>query len=228
MNTTFLLISALLLGAIAFQLWREYRKRRGIQEEFAKALRESVRKVLPHAKRSENDSLATHTYEGTWHDKLIQIRYITDTLATRKLPTLWLSCSILEPVPIKGVYDLMNRPAGLASFSNFHDLPFILTKPKGLYEQSELRSDYPDTPSALLPQACLHFMREPAAKEFIASPKGVRVVWTAAEADRVRYGVFRNADFIEGAADPELIENLFEDLERIYDILNQNAERTHD
>ena len=44
------------------------------------------------------------------------------------------------------------------------------------------------------------------AKELLITPNGVRIVWLLAEADRARYGVFRQAEFGDAKLDPALIE----------------------
>ena len=46
------------------------------------------------------------------------------------------------------------------------------------------------------------------AKELLITPNGVRIVWLLAEADRARYGVFRQAEFGDAGFDPALIESL--------------------
>ena len=40
------------------------------------------------------------------------------------------------------------------------------------------------------------------AKELLVTPNGVRFVWLLAEADRARYGVFRQAEFGDAALHP--------------------------
>ncbi|TIS83722.1 MAG: hypothetical protein E5W99_14865, partial [Mesorhizobium sp.] len=62
---------------------------------------------------------------------------------------------------------------------------------------------------------------ESRAKELLITPKGVRIVWLLAQADRARYGVFRQAAFGDARLDPTLIEKLLEAASSIRDAINQ-------
>ncbi len=53
---------------------------------------------------------------------------------------------------------------------------------------------------------------DPRAKELLITENGLRIVWLLAEAERARYGVFRQAEFgspqIEDAILQELLDRL--------------------
>lgn len=184
--------------AVVFVVYRialDWRRRKALRQRQRSGFERTAREVLSECRKSPKDSLSVQTYEGTWRDQLVQIKFISDNLATRKLPVLWLAVSILERTTLPGRYDLMNRPAGLASFSNFHDLPYVLAKPDGTIDQCEARSDRADFPVERIRGEHLGFMAHPRAKELLASTNGVRLVWLLREADRARYGVFREADY---------------------------------
>ena len=63
---------------------------------------------------------------------------------------------------------------------------------------------------------------EGRAKELLITPNGVRIVWLLAEAERARYGVFRQAAFGEAQIDPALIERLLASLSALRDAINQS------
>ncbi len=221
MNAISLTIFWFFLAVIVWILWRDSQKRIARKKAFDAHLLELASSVLEDVKRSPKDGFGTYSFEGKWRDEHVQIRFIIDNLAVRKLPVLWLSLSMFGKTGLDGVYDLMNRPAGLNSFSNFSELPFVLSLPEGFAGQVELRSDHSHMGSDIVPAGRLHFMHEPHAKEFLATPKGVRLVWTLQEADRVRYGVMRNADFGDIELHEDWLNLKLESLQCILDDLRE-------
>ncbi len=221
MSSISYIILALAIGAISWALWQDVERRKMRRIAFERQIEEIVAKSLHDWQRSPKDSYGTYTYEGEWRDHHAQIRLIIDNLATRKLPVIWLSLSLFQTTKLKGTYDLMNRPAGVNSFSNFHQLPFHLKKPTGFEGQVELRSDWQNMPSDIVPSVQLYFMKEPKAKEFLATPKGVRMIWTLMEADRARYGIFREASFEALEIPQPFIEARFEDLQSVLEALEK-------
>lgn len=150
---------------------------------------------------------------GKYHGLGVRLYPVIDTLAVRKLPSFWLLASIAEPLPLAATFDLMMRPAGPTTFSNFDRLPVTLEGLPDLPLYAVVRTD---DPQHVLPYHVvaphLGIFHEPEAKELLISPKGCRLVWQLAEADRVRYGVFRQADFGEVTLDPDLVRDLLDRL----------------
>ncbi|RVC71539.1 hypothetical protein EN745_35675, partial [Mesorhizobium sp. M4A.F.Ca.ET.022.05.2.1] len=62
---------------------------------------------------------------------------------------------------------------------------------------------------------------EGRAKELLVTPKGVRIVWLLAEAERARYGVFRQVAFGDVRLDPALIERLLQSASALRDAINE-------
>ena len=52
----------------------------------------------------------------------------------------------------------------------------------------------------------------PRAKELLITPKGVRMVWLLAEAERGRYGLLRQAEFGDARIEPDLLRTILERL----------------
>ena len=67
----------------------------------------------------------------------------------------------------------------------------------------------------------LDIFSEGRAKELLITPNGVRIVWLLAEAERARYGVFRQAAFGDAQIDPALIERLLRLGSALRDAINQ-------
>jgi hypothetical protein len=133
---------------------------------------------------------------GHYNGHAFQMRPVTDTLATRRLPALWLMVTLHDKLPVEAKFDMMMRPAGPTTFSNFDLLPDTVRLPPGYPESAVVRSDmaaqlFP--PDLIKPHLAL-FMG-PRAKELLITNTGVRIVWLLAEGDHARYGVFRQADF---------------------------------
>ncbi len=150
---------------------------------------------------------------GRYRDLPVRLNPVVDTLAVRKLPSLWLLATIPEPLPLRATFDLMMRPAGPTTFSNFDHLPATLDPAPDLPLHAVVRTD---DPQHVLPHqvvaAHLDIFQDPRAKELLITPRGVRIVWQLAEADRARYGVFRQAEFGDVELDPVLLRNLLDHL----------------
>lgn len=193
------LLAILLAALLVRQLMTAARRRRDEPER----LFSEVRTVLENAAISPAATAGVHELTGRYQGRAVQVKLIADTLAVRKLPTLWLMVTLPDPVPVDATLDLMMRPTGPTSFSNFDHLPFSVAAPPDFPEHAVIHSD---DPARMLPPHILAGHLEPfhgpRAKELLVSPKGLRIVSLMAEADRARYGVFRQADFGEAVLDP--------------------------
>ena len=185
----------------------------------------SIRAVIADAADVSDGTAGIITWEGSWNGGRVQVRTIVDTLATRKLPARWLSVSIIEQVAIPATFDMMMRPGSPTTFSNFDHLEHTLPKAPGFPAEAVLRTDIR---GARFPQGLiashLELFSEGRAKELLVTPKGVRIVWLLAEAQRARYGVFRQAEFGGATLDPALIERLLNSASALRDAINR-AER---
>lgn len=159
--------------------------------------------ILHNSRIDNGSTVATHRLIGTYDGLETQVQTVADTLNVRKLPSLWLMVTIADALPLTATFDLMMRAAGPSTFSNFDHLQHTLPLPAGFPEQATLRTDDPGRvlPAHLVEPHLAPFFR-PRAKELLISPRGLRMVVQLGEADRARYGVFRQADFGETAVDP--------------------------
>jgi hypothetical protein len=219
--------SALLAGAIALALvfhlaWlaRANRNRASAALAIDEA---SVRAIMPDAANVSDGTAGVVTWAGSWNGQRAQVRTIVDTLATRKLPARWLSVSITEQVAVPGTFDMMMRPGSPTTFSNFDHLDHTLPKASAFPTEAVLRTD---RKGVLFPQDIIadhvELFAEGRAKELLITPNGVRIVWLLAEAERARYGVFRQAEFGNVRLDPTLIERLLSSASGLRDAINQN------
>jgi hypothetical protein len=181
------------LGAV--HLTRIAREARRRTKEAGRRADAAVRAVLPDARPVACETVGVHGWSGTWRGRAVQVRTIVDTLAVRKLPSVWLSVTVAGPVPVPGTLDVMLRPAGPTTFSRFDDLAVTLPTPSAWPEEAAVRSDSQSVRGALAALGRPALLAEPRLKELLVSPRGVRAVALVAEADRARYGVFRQAEF---------------------------------
>ncbi len=158
----------------------------------------------------------------------VQIHPLVDTLATRRLPALWLLVTLQDKLPLTARFDMMMRPAGPTTFSNFDHLPHTIERPEGFPEHAVVRTDDPDAvlPASIVAPHLAPFFG-PKAKELLITEKGLRIVWLLAEADRARYGVFRQAEFGEAQIDERVVRDILDRLIALRkDILDWSTGRT--
>ncbi|MBZ9722617.1 hypothetical protein LB516_12390 [Mesorhizobium sp. CO1-1-7] len=219
--------SALLAGAIVLALvlhfaWQARRSRDRASAALA-ADEAGIRAVVADADNVSDGTAGVITWEGSWNGQRVQVRTIVDTLATRKLPARWLSVSITEKVSVPAIFDMMMRPGSPTTFSNFDHLQHTLPKAPGFPAEAVLRTDRRGT---RFPQSIIAGHMEPfsegRAKELLITPNGVRIVWLLAEAERARYGVFRQAAFGDTRIDSALIERLLVSLSDLRDAINRS------
>jgi hypothetical protein len=141
------------------------------------------------------------------------LQAVPDTLTFRKLPALWVLVTLPEPLPLTATLDLMARPSGNEPFTKFAALPVSLPTPPDLPRDIAIRAD--DAAGVPPPEiVARHADRfaDPRVKELVLSPKGLRIVILAEEADRSRYLLFREAEMGRTPLDPARLEPVLDRL----------------
>jgi hypothetical protein len=180
--------------------------------------------LLDNAKLVRAEAIGSWILTGLYREQPFQFHSVTDTLSTRKLPSLWLMITLPGPQPVPATIDLMMRPSAATTFSNFDFLPHTLPTPPGFPEAGVVRSDQQDCQmpvDVILPHLALFTMSR--GKELLITPKGLRIVVLAAEADRARYGVLREANFGAAAIDGEQTRALMDMLIELRDDLARDV-----
>ena len=144
------------------------------------------------------------------------LQAVPDTLTFRKLPALWLLVTLPEALPLAATLDLMARPSGNEPFTRFNTLPQSLPTPAHLPKDIAIRTDDASRvpPSELIDRHAELFA-DPRVKELVLSPKGLRIVILAEEADRSRYLIFREAEMGRTPLTPARLEPLLDRLAAI-------------
>jgi hypothetical protein len=213
------------LGARLVYVFRRTQERKKAATEvlFADAL-----KIVEEPAFEQRDAHGFPRLSGRYRDFPVQIQPVVDTLAIRRLPALWLLVTLQDRLPLKARFDMMMRPAGPTTFSNFDHLPHTLQHPDGFPEHAVIRTDDADEvlPASLVkPHLALFFSSQ--AKELLITENGLRIVWLLAEAERARYGIFRQAEFGSPEIDQEVLQDILDRLLAIRkDILAWDKKKT--
>lgn len=148
------------------------------------------------------------------------LQAVQDSLTFRKLPALWVMLTLPTPLPVKATLDIMARPSGQEPFSHFARLPQSLPALDALPEGASLRSE---DAANIPPEALLapHFgiFADPKIKELVISPKGLRLVILADEADRGRFLIFREAELGQCPLSPARLTPLIDTLLALHQTL---------
>ena len=199
------------IAALGARLVYNFQKARARRQANTEMLFAGVLKVTEEPRFEQQDERGFPRLSGRYGGFPIQIKPVVDTLAIRRLPALWLLVTLQDRLPVKARFDMMMRPAGPTTFSNFDLLPQTLELPKGFPEHAVIRTDDADEviPASIIkPHAGLFF--GPRAKELLITENGVRMVWLLAEADRARYGIFRQAEFGTVEIDPKVLKDILD------------------
>ena len=210
---TFEVVGAVATVALALHLLRRILRERELRRREPERFFHGADGVVEESRLEHTGAVGYPRLAGRYRGFAVQVLPVVDTLATRRLPALWLLVTLQDALPIKSRLDLMMRPAGPTTFSNFDLLPFTVDRPAGFPEHAVLRTDDPQHLLALEAIAPhVDVFQDARAKELLITPNGVRLVWLLAEASRARYGVFREADFGGAALDPALLSDLLDRL----------------
>ena len=207
-------VSAALLGlAWLYRREREgYRRRRGAFFSPCLDLFDSYRVF--------QDAVDYPVLTGRYRGREVKLEPIVDHLTLRKLPSLWLRVSLIAP----GVFDLVVRPRGTEFFSPASELAHGLALAPGWPADAALRSD---DPARMPPLDAMAEHRglfdDPRVKELLVTPKGVRIVYQAQQAERAKYAVLRQIEFAEDSLSPGLARRLLDTALAIHGSLAEAA-----
>lgn len=141
------------------------------------------------------------------------LQAVPDSLTFRKLPALWVMVSLPAPMPVAATLDILSRPSGQEPFTHFATLPQMLPTPVFLPASLAVRSDDSGgVPSQALLAAHAGLFADPNVKELLISPKGLRIVILAEEADRGRFLIFRDAEMGMSPLSPARVAPLLDRL----------------
>lgn len=163
--------------------------------------------------RERQDGLGYPTLTGLYRGRRFHVDAVIDHIAVRKVPSLWLRVSLLAEHPHLATLDILMRAQNVEFYSPANDLPHRIEVPEGWPSEAVLHTD---DPARMLPVQVvtphLDFFRQPQAKEMLITPKGLRLVYQASQADKLHYQVLRTANFAQPVLAPDLLRDLMDRL----------------
>lgn len=155
--------------------------------------------------------------EGRYGNHRVRLEPVVDHVVVRKLPSLWLLVTVYGDLPIKGTIDFLARPQNTEFYSPSAGLPESLPIPPGWPQHAHLRTDMADRsiPVDLLTPHMAIF-DDLRTKELAVTPRGVRIVYQAGQAERAYYLVLRQARFEDAGLDRELARRLLDRAIAVY------------
>jgi hypothetical protein len=155
-----------------------------------------------------------------------EVRLIRDDVTVRKVPCLWLSVSLHAPLPGCPTIDVLARMRGTEFYSPLLRLPHRLEPLPPWPSELTVKCSSPAAPLAELSRwICEHFA-DPAAKEFLVTPRGVRLVQQVAQARRAEYLVLRAGHFDAEPVAATTLHTLFARMLAVAQALSDHADRT--
>ncbi len=225
MSTLQTILGLIVATALVSMLWFQFRRQDAKRADQGRILFELIVSLFDAPEIERGMTSGVWSLKGQYRNFDFQFKTVADTLATRKLPSLWLMVTLPEPQPVTATTNMMMRAAGVTSFSNFDFLPHTLRLPEGFPEHATLRSDAA-TISTVVSAITRHLdiFHHGRGKELLVSPKGLRIVVQLAEADRARYGVFREANFEGTSINAELAKQLMDTLINLRNDIRDHVE----
>jgi hypothetical protein len=153
---------------------------------------------------------------GRFVGRAVDVQAVPDALAFRKLPALWLLVTLTEPQPLAGETRIMVRPSGLEPFSTFARLPAETAPPPGFPPHCVVRTTARDhLPPAYIMAALAPLLEDPALKEIVLSPAGLRLVRLAEEAPKGAYLLFRESDLGRSPVSAAVVQPMLDTLHEL-------------
>lgn len=212
MSRLLLLPIVLGLGLWAFYLSRAFLAAAPARKQ-ARAGYFSAATPLLREARSQTQPTGFARVAGRYRGLMFDLQALPDTLTFRKLPALWVMVTVTEPQPVMAEMHIMSRPSGQEPFSTHGQMPFAVALPSGFPPHCTLRCTDPAAlPSPDLMARFAKLFANPRVKEVVLSPKGLRIVILAEEAERTAYLLYRDAELGRAPLPVSTIEPLLEAL----------------
>lgn len=149
------------------------------------------------------------TLAGRFEDFPVEVRLISESLAFRRLPQLWLSVSVHRSTGLSETLDVLRRVAGAEFYAPGPELPARYPVPRGwpgetLVRGSRGASDLLGRVDAPIAE----ILAEPRVKEVLLTPRGVRIVSQLCQGERGAYLLLRENRFTVPHVGPEVLQPL--------------------
>ena len=209
------LLAVLALAVLAFM----YRRRRASVRRMRGQVFDACLPLFD-SYRVTQDDLSFAVLDGDYRGHEVRLEPVSDDLAVRKVPSLWLLVTVQGRVPFAGSFDLLIRPQNTEFYSPSEDWSDTVRLPAGWPEHARIRTDRPEAmPPLELLARHIGVFADPRAKEMVVTPHGVRLVYQADQANRSYYLVLRQSEFSNLAFSAHMVRNLLDRAVALFDDL---------
>ena len=202
MATTLFIAALLVLPALYVRDSVRERRRRGDWFTDALPLLDSYRVT----QQGQGWPVLTGRYQGVE----VRLEPVLDDMAWRKLPSLWLKATVLTPNPARGTLGLLVRARGGEFYSPTAEMAHRLVLPKAYPPDALLCSDCVHSAPVQAVENQIAAFDDPRMKELVITPRGVRLVYQAAQGERADYLVLRQARFTQAKVGAGLVKSLLD------------------
>ena len=205
-----LIIAGLALLAVMFQ------RERSVQAAARGRFFADCRVLFDEVKEDQGED-GFPRLEGLISGKRVQVAFVPDTMTLRRLPQLWLSVTLLDPLPLEGALGVLARPTGSEFYALTPNFAERLERPSVFPPAVLVRGSGAGCGPALAKaaNAIAALLADPRVKEVVATKKGLRTVWQAAEGRRGDHLILRQGAFGQARIDPAVLVALFDGLEAV-------------
>jgi hypothetical protein len=154
----------------------------------------NVREVLDGsqlAQRGVDYPVLTGDYRGA----PVTVAVIVDTVTLRQLPTLWLSVTRRQPLPLSSPVDLLLRPSSTDIVSPGERFPSEHPAPPTWPTYLRVATPLGGRPDFVELSPALPLLRDKRTKDVLLTPAGARLVTELARADLGHYRLFKRSRF---------------------------------
>ncbi|ACK51550.1 conserved hypothetical signal peptide protein [Methylocella silvestris BL2] len=158
---------------------------------------------------------------GVVGGRAISVSLMSESIAWRRLPQLWLTVTLACDLPVGGVLDIVRRSANVEFYSPAADLPLRLSVPPQWPQDTLIkgRGDGAAQTLSRLAEPLAGLLSDPRVKEMLVTPRGARLVYRLREGARGAYLLLRQSRFDLERLAPEELSALIRSLAQIVDCL---------
>lgn len=155
---------------------------------------------------------------GTRAGRSVRAELIPDTMTIKRLPQLWLSVTVLEPLPTAASLAVLVRPSGNDFYSLTGQLETALDPPPALPWEVMARGSGGNPQTLLNSMAPLigAILADPRIKEVAITRKGLRIIRQAGEGRRGEHLLLRQAVFAGAAVPAADLQSLLDSLDGLH------------
>lgn len=186
-------VLAILGVTVALLVWLQVRHVRRVALE-RRAVLDSVRSVLEDSELTQR-GIDYPVLTGSYRGAPVTVAVIADTLALRELPTLWLSVTRRQPLPLAGPVDMLLRPSPTDIVSPGERFPAEHPVPPDWPAHIRVATPAGGRPGFRGLSAALPLLHDPRTKDVLVTPTGARLITRLARAELGQYRIVKRAKF---------------------------------